>query len=149
MRANVIILMAIFAGSVLPLQFALNASLARSAKAAALFASFVSLSVSALSLLLLMLALRVSLPSLSTLRAVPYIYWFGGLGGAIFVLTSTFAIPRIGAAFYMSVAISGQLLMSATLDHFGLLGLPQLSLTPLRVLGIALVASGVLVLGRT
>jgi transporter family-2 protein len=37
----------------------------------------------------------------------------------------------------------GQLLAAATIDHFGLLGVAQHTLTPLRLVGIAMLVGGV------
>lgn len=138
--------MMILAGAALPLQFALNALLGRTAGASAIWAAMVSLFVSFTCIAGMMLLMRQPLPSLQVLKSVPLLYWFGGVGGAIFVTTSTFAIPRLGASTCVALALLGQLLMSVAIDHFGLFGLPQKAINLQRLAGIALVLSGVLVL---
>lgn len=140
------VMMMIMAGGVLPLQFALNALLARSAGSTPVWATMVSLPVSFLCIVGLMLATRQSLPSGEVLKSVPLLYWFGGIGGAIFVATSTFGMPRLGAAACVSLALVGQLATSAVLDHFGLLGMPQQAISLQRLVGIGLVLAGGFVL---
>lgn len=138
--------MMILAGAALPLQFALNALLARTAAVSAIWAAMVSLFVSFTCMAGVMLLTRQEFPSWQVLRTVPAIYWFGGLGGAIFVTTSTFAMPRLGAATCVGLALLGQLVMSAVVDHFGLFGLPQKAVDVQRIAGITLVLAGAFVL---
>ena len=45
--------------------------------------------------------------------------------GACNVTIALFAISRIGAGGVVAVAITSQLIVAATLDHFGLLGLKR------------------------
>ena len=59
------------------------------------------------------------------------------------VTIALFAISRIGAGGVVAVAITSQLIVAATLDHFGLLGLKQTELTPATVLGFLLLVAGV------
>ena len=59
------------------------------------------------------------------------------------VTIALFAISRIGAGGVVAVAIASQLIVAATLDHFGLLGLEQTELTPATVLGFLLLVAGV------
>jgi transporter family-2 protein len=138
--------MMMFAGAVLPLQFALNALLVRATGSSAIWAAMVSLLLSFTCMVGLVLLTRQAMPSWQLLKTVPLVYWFGGLGGAIFVATSTFALPRHGAATCVALALLGQLLMSAALDHFGLLGVPQKTVDLQRAAGLTLVVCGVLVL---
>ncbi|MCO5160223.1 MAG: DMT family transporter [Mesorhizobium sp.] len=138
--------MMILAGGVLPLQFALNAMLARSAGSSSVMATMVSLSVSFLCIVGLLLATRQSLPPMGVIKTVPMLYWLGGVGGAIFVAMSTFGMPRLGAAACVSLALVGQLATSAVLDHFGLLGMQQQAISWQRLLGIGLVLAGAFVL---
>ncbi len=69
--------------------------------------------------------------------------WFGGFCGSFYVWTTIMSGPRIGAALAVSLAIAGQLIVAAVLDHTGALGFPQHALSPLRLGGIALVIAGV------
>jgi transporter family-2 protein len=73
----------------------------------------------------------------------PWWAWCGGLVGMTFVALAILAVPRIGAASFSAAAIAGQLLGALILDHFGLLGLEQDSITVQRLGGALLLLAGV------
>ena len=68
--------------------------------------------------------------------------WIGGLMGLTVVTAITFAQPRIGATATIGILIAGQILMGAVIDRFGLFGVDQISISPARALGIALLGIG-------
>lgn len=74
--------------------------------------------------------------------------WIGGALGAFFIATAILMVPRLGATTTLGFVIVGQLVAAAAIDHFGLLGIAQSSLTPLRIAGIAMLVGG-MVLVRT
>ena len=51
--------------------------------------------------------------------------------------------PVFGVGNAIAFVLLGQLIAMATIDQFGLLGAPQISLTPFRILGLILMAAGV------
>ncbi|WP_371362386.1 hypothetical protein SRRS_35470 [Sporomusa rhizae] len=67
----------------------------------------------------------------------------GGVIGAVVVLGMTYLVPRFGAGNTLALAITGQLIMAAAIDQFGLLGIPQVELSPFRILGFVLLLIGV------
>lgn len=70
----------------------------------------------------------------------------GGLLGAFYVLSTILAVPRLGAALTISVAILGQQCAALLLDSTGWLGVPRAPLSAVRVLGAMLVVLGVALL---
>jgi bacterial/archaeal transporter family-2 protein len=68
--------------------------------------------------------------------------WIGGLMGLTVVGTITFAQPRIGATATIGILIAGQILMGAVIDRFGLFGVDQIAISPVRGVGIALLGIG-------
>ena len=111
-------------------------------------ATLLSLSVSILSVL--PFALLADRPRLDALGAVPPWAWLGGLAGSAFVMVGLLFVPRIGAAYFLVAAISGQLVAAALIDHFGLFNTVVRSFDLTRAAGLALVVAGVVVfrLGR-
>ena len=83
-----------------------------------------SLGGSALVVALLLVA-SGNASRLSGVSDVSPVYLTGGLMGAFNVTVSLFAISRIGAGGVVAVSITSQLIVAATLDHFGLLGLKR------------------------
>ncbi len=135
-------LFAIAAGAMLPFQFGINSVLARHVDGAAR-ASLVSFGVGALILLVAVLLFFRGVPSVEKASAAPWWVWTGGLLGAFYVLGSVVTAPKLGAATLVALILAGQAVASLTVDHFGLVGFTENPVTPGRLLGIALVAAGV------
>jgi transporter family-2 protein len=74
--------------------------------------------------------------------------WSGGVLGAIFVTTTIFVVPRIGTAAAMAATIAAQLMTGALLDHYGAFGVRAIHFDLKRALGCALLAAGVILIGR-
>jgi transporter family-2 protein len=66
--------------------------------------------------------------------------------GALFVSTGVFLAPRIGAATMIALFVAGQLITSVILDHLGWATFPQLDITLGRVLGVAFLLVGVVLI---
>jgi len=141
-----LILLAFAGGAVLPLQMGVNGFL-KNGLGHPMQATFVSFTVGSLAALLACVLLRTPLPTAEKLATPAFWMWFGGCFGMFYVFTTIIAGPRIGAALAVSLAIAGQLIMAALLDHTGALGFPQHSISLMKLFGIGLVIAGVLVVG--
>ena len=76
-------------------------------------------------------------------RAAPwYVLMFGGLLGVVIVGGYAFVIPRIGLAPAITLAVASQLIFSAVLSHYGVMGAVQQPLTLSRIAGIAVLLVG-------
>jgi len=76
-------------------------------------------------------------------RSVPW-YAFGtGVFGLVVIGAISYMIPRVGAAAAVTTLVAGQLLVSAALDHFGLLGASERALDAPRLFGLGVVFVGV------
>jgi len=140
-------LAALFAGSMLPLQAGVNAQLAR-AGGNALWASGISFLVGTLTLLMVYSSLRLTWPSFDELKEAPLWAWSGGLMGAFFVTCMAFFAPRLGATTLLALVISGQILASLLLDHFGAVGFNVHEINLWRILGVILIGTGVLLVRK-
>ncbi len=81
--------------------------------------------------------------NLGAWKAAPwYVLLFGGLLGVIIVGGYAFVIPRIGLAPAITVAVAPQLLFSAVLSHYAVLGAVQQPLTVSRIAGILVLLVG-------
>ena len=133
---------AVVAGAMLPFQFGINAVLARYVDGAAR-AVLVSFVVGALTLLVAVLVFYRGLPAADRAAEAPWWVWAGGLLGAFYVLGSVVTAPKLGAATVVALILAGQAAASLTVDHFGLVGFEESPITPGRLLGLGLVAVGV------
>jgi transporter family-2 protein len=141
MPRSLVLLLVLGVGVLLCVQPAINAQLSR--HTGSLGAAFVSLGGSALAVGLI-LVVSGNAGRLSGIGEVSPIYLTGGLMGAFNVTVALFAISRIGAGGVVAVSITSQLVVAALLDHFGLIGLDEMQLTPARVVGFLLLIGGVL-----
>ncbi|UVK89730.1 DMT family transporter [Pseudomonas sp. B21-051] len=140
-----LLLLAAFAGAVVPFQSAINSNLARGL-GHPLWATFASLLVSVLVLLPVILALRLPLPSLGFISKAPLWMWAGGAFGVCFVALAVMLLPKLGASGFVALALAGQVIASMLLDHFGLFGLVEKQLTLSRALGALLLIGGVVLI---
>lgn len=75
-------------------------------------------------------------------QTVPPHALLAGVLGVVVIGATVFNVPRIGVAAAVTLIIAGQLLVAATLDHLGVLGLAAKPLSLERVLGLGLVMVG-------
>jgi transporter family-2 protein len=73
-----------------------------------------------------------------------YYIFGGGLIGAIYVASVLVMVRSLGAGGVTAATIAGQLTLSVALDHYGALGLPRSPVDFRKLLGVALLAAGTL-----
>ena len=76
------------------------------------------------------------------LGGVSWLYLSGGCLGVLVVAASNYAVRHIGTALFSVLLLTFQLVTSAVIDHFALLGQEMVPITPVRLVGLALLALG-------
>lgn len=130
----------IVAGAGIPLMAALNAGLGLrlGSPLPAAFALFLlALAVTSIPML------SNPLPTKAEIAAVPAYFYLGGVLVAFYLLSITGIAPRIGLGNSVFLVLLGQLVSAAAIDHFGLLGVSRSPATTVRIIGIGLIAIGV------
>jgi bacterial/archaeal transporter family-2 protein len=140
-------LLAVLAGSMLPLQAAINGQL-RLKLDSPWYATLVSVLVSTIAMSLFCLLVRAPLPAIAQLSQTKWWMWSGGLIGVIFVCAALSLTRILGATTLIASVIAGQLICSLVLDQFGLVGLPQHPITLGRAFGLILLVAGVVLIQR-
>lgn len=138
-------LLAVAAGALLSVQAGINGRL-RPFVGGPVPATLVSVAVSTSAMVVLMLATRTPAPTPERAGGAPWWVWTGGLLGVVFVLVSLGLVSRLGAAFLFALVVVGQMLASMVMDYYGLLGVVEHPVTPLRLLGVALLLGGVILI---
>ena len=140
------ILIAAVAGSMLPLQAAIDARLAR-AVGSPIWAGAISGLV--LTVALVAAVASRGWPRDASFAGLPWWAWTGGLAGGI-LLTATAALaPRLDTGTLIALVIAGQIVCSLVLDTFGLLGLQVQPLNlKRRAAALLILAGAVLLRGR-
>lgn len=148
MRTLLLMAVAMLAACVIPIQAIVNGRLGQVLQNP-LLAALISFTGGTIILALLLFTTARGLPRIPEGIIVPWYLFTGGLLGAVFVTVVLILVPRIGTANLLAAAIVGQLLMSLIVDHYGLLGVPQSSISTIKVAGVGLLVAGVLLIQRT
>jgi bacterial/archaeal transporter family-2 protein len=133
------------AGGLIALQAPINAGLAKAT--GDLPSALISFLVGTAALLLIVVVSGKA-GGISHATDVRWYYMLGGLLGAIYVANALFAVGSIGAGGVAAATIAGQLTASVVADRLGILGLEQVALSPLRLLGVALLLVGTVLVVR-
>ena len=142
------IALGVVAGAALPVQGAINAQLRADLDAplAAGAVSFVVATAGMAALLATVLALGAPRPRLEPLRGLPWWGWLGGLVGAVYVTSVFLLIPEIGTAPTIALTVAGQQLASVLVDRYGLLRLPARPVGRTRLIAVAVLLTGVMLI---
>ncbi|MEL6061012.1 MULTISPECIES: DMT family transporter [unclassified Methylobacterium] len=140
-------LLAVLAGAGLVVQQILNANL-RVGLASAAWAGVASYTVGLACMALLAATLRDPVPAASMAGRIPWWTWSGGLFGALFIGLAILLVPKLGAATFFALLVTGQMLASVLFDQIGLLGLAQRPIDLPRLVGVGLLIGGVVLIRR-
>jgi transporter family-2 protein len=142
-------LVAIAAGTLFPMQASVNSLLAKSV-GGAIVATWISITVSWLLLLVINTIVFRQFPPISDVAATPlYLLLLGGALGTIFLSVNVMLAPRLGVAATFCFVIAGQLTAALTIDRLGLFALDVRELSVGRIVGVALVVAGALLVRLT
>lgn len=139
-------IIALLSGAFLPIQAGLNTRLGKAVESP-VHASLISFVVGALAVLLYSLLTKQPV-TWTGLRTAPAYVWAGGLLGAFYVTSIILAFPRIGPALTFGIVVAGQMFMSVLLDHFNILVAQPHPVNVWKLLGIALIVTGVVIIRK-
>jgi bacterial/archaeal transporter family-2 protein len=138
-------LAALGAGISVAVQQAVNGGL-RAALNSPAWAGFVSYVVGLLTMVVVLLAMREQMPSWKLVSATPWWAWSGGFFGGVFILLLILLLPPLGAATLLALVVAGQMSAAVIMDHFGAFALATHPVSISRVLGVALIIAGVVLI---
>ena len=78
------------------------------------------------------------------LGPMPWYLYSAGFFGLVLVAFTSLCVSRIGAALTTCLSISGQLILSILMDHFGWMGVKRLRFQAKRLLGLGVILAGLL-----
>lgn len=139
---SIYILASLAGGAILPVQVAINTLLRRSV-GEPMQVTFISYLAGTLASLVICGVARYPMPTMAALGQTSWWMWIGGCLGTLYVWSTIFTTPRIGAGLALGLAIAGQMIAALFLDHFGAIGLTRYPASPMRIAGVMLVILGV------
>src|SRR5436305_7945418 len=146
MSKAVPLLAALVAGVAIATQGAVNSELSR--HVGQVRAVVISIAVSVVVVLILLLIHPGPGSFAGAVHAPPWAF-IGGLLGVGILIGTIVAVPRIGVAATTAIVLAAQVITSAIIDKFGLLGVAARPVTPTRFAGLALAVLAVLLITRT
>lgn len=142
------VLLPIVGGALVAAQAPINARL-RIALASPLGSGLVSFVVGTLLLLLAVAIVGEGGDVLRGLGSGPWWAYLGGACGAVFVVATLLAAPRVGVTATFVAVVAGQVGLAALIDRFGWLGQDRIALGPERVVALVLLVVALVLLVRT
>lgn len=127
-------------GCLVGMQAPINSVLGKSV--GSLQAAVVSFVVGTIALAGVTLIAGGGFASLPAARHLSWIYFVGGLLGALWVISSLILVRHIGAGAVTAATIAGQLTIAVVIDQLGIFGVPRHPIEVSRIAGIALLAGG-------
>ncbi|MCH2664368.1 DMT family transporter [bacterium] len=91
----------------------------------------------------------VGFPAWADLKIAPWYLFTAGLIGVMFVTVFLGLIPEIGALRVVAAVVVGQLVVSAVIDHFGILNVTVVPMSINRIIGMGLLLVGLYMIQRS
>jgi transporter family-2 protein len=120
----------------------------RSALANPWLASLISFLPVIAFLICLVLCVPRPLPTLAGISAMPWWAPLGGLVGSFAVIAGLLFVTKVGAGAFAGLTITANILMSLAIDKFGWFGMEVHPLSGWRMLGAALMVSGITLIAK-
>ena len=147
MTTSLSLAIAFLVGTLITVQVGANTRL-KEAFGEALPAVIVSSSLGVLILAAVALIGRSSWPSAATLAGVPWWGWLGGALGAVYAIATVLLARTLGAATLIALVVTGQLVCSVVLDHYGAVGFSEHAVSVGRIAGCLLLIGGTVLIWR-
>lgn len=77
---------------------------------------------------------------------MPLFYFAPGVLGVMTTIINNIGVQKMGVMLISGLALFGQLVMSAVIEHYGLFGMPKRCFKPQKAVGFALILLGILVM---
>ncbi|MFL0195105.1 DMT family transporter [Clostridium sp. WILCCON 0269] len=94
----------------------------------------------------LIIVLLINHESLANLNRCKKLYFLGGVLGVIIIITVMQGIKLLGVTHSIAIILTAQLLAAAVIDFFGLFDSPKINFTLNKIVGIAVMIVGIIIL---
>jgi transporter family-2 protein len=134
------------AGVFVGLQAPINARLGR--EVGSFQAATISFLVGTVALILVASLSSGGLTNIGHVSRAPWWALVGGLLGAFYVTVALVAVRTLGVSALTAIVVAGQLSIAVVVDRFGLLGIAKQQIGWPRIVGLALLLAGVVLVVR-
>ncbi len=81
-------------------------------------------------------------------RSIPWWSWLGGAMSAVYTIAIFLIAPKTSAGVFIVISVTTATLTSIAMDQFALMGYPQHTAGPGRLLGAALMVAGLICIAK-
>lgn len=138
--------MASIAGALLPVQAGLNTKLSKAIESP-VYAATISFIVGTIGLILYILLTKQTIVW-TGIKTVPFYVWIAGLMGAFYVTVIILSFPKLGPGLTFGLVVAGQMFISALLEHYNILVSEHKPINFYRILGMAMIVAGVILIRK-
>ena len=135
------IIWALLAGAFIPLIGILNGRVGR-ALGEPFYATVMLFGVAIILALVVSVVFGKAAPSVQNLQTLRPMDYTAGFIVAFYVISATVLAGKIGVANFIVMAVSGQIMFSLMIDHFGLFGAPVKPINMTQLVGAVLLLIG-------
>lgn len=94
-------------------------------------------------MMILIVVLLVTKSKVGFKKNVPIYLYSAGVMGVMTVLFNNASFMVLGASVTLALGLLGQAIASFIIDHYGLLGMPQVKMKKEKIIGLGLVCIGI------
>lgn len=134
-------IVSVFAGALLALMISLNGTVGETAGN---YTSSVIIHV--IGLIGIIIILIATKSKFKNLKSIPFYMYTGGLIGVLTVIFSNASFSKLGVSLTVSLCLLGQLTTSIIVDHFGYFNLPVNKFNKKKIIGLAIIILGIVVM---
>lgn len=102
--------------------------------------------VHAIGGVLLILYMKIVCREKLKITGMPWYLYSAGFFGIFLVASSSYCIGVLGVSVMTCISITGQLVISAVIDHFGWFGVPKIPFNVKRIPCFALILAGLIII---
>ena len=103
-----------------------------------------SLMVHAIGGILLVLYIKLFVHEKLKLTGMPWYLYSAGFFGIFLVASSSYCIGALGVSVMTCISVTGQLVISAVIDHFGWFGVPRIPFNKKRIPCFIMILAGLI-----
>ena len=96
--------------------------------------------------ILLLLYMKLYCHEKLKISGMPWYLYSAGFFGIFLVVTSSYCIGALGVSVMTCLSVTGQLVISAVIDHFGWFGVPKIPFNLKRLPCFALILIGLIII---
>jgi transporter family-2 protein len=105
-----------------------------------------SLMVHAIGGILLIFYMKVTTKEKLKITGLPWYLYSAGFFGIFLVASSSYCIGVLGVSFMTCISVTGQLVISAVIDHFGWFGVSRVPFNLRRIPCFLLILAGLIII---